>query len=39
MPIAKELGAAHVTLSNFPLKDSYLEALKENLDKLKEAIH
>jgi zinc transport system substrate-binding protein len=37
-PLARELGIAHVTLSNFPLRGSYLETLQENLKKLNEAL-
>jgi len=32
--IAAEIGAAHVILTNFPLGNSYIEALKENVEKI-----
>ena len=32
--IAEDIGAAHVTLSNFPLKGSFIETLEENVAKL-----
>ena len=37
--IAKEIGAKHITLTNFPLGDSsYTDALKENINKIGEAL-
>jgi zinc transport system substrate-binding protein len=32
--IAEEIGAAHVILTNFPLGNSYVGALKENVEKI-----
>ncbi len=32
--IAEEIGASHIILTNFPLGDSYIVALRENVDKI-----
>lgn len=37
--IAKAVDGAHVVLTNFPVKGSYVDALNDNVDKLSEAIH
>jgi len=36
--IAKEIGAAHVILTNFPLSNSYIVSLKENVKKIIRAV-
>ncbi len=36
--IAEEISATHITLTNFPLGDSYIDALKENVDEILKAI-
>lgn len=36
--IAEEIGAAHVILTNFPLDNSYVNALKENVEKIVKAL-
>ncbi len=33
LPIAEEIGAKHITLTNFP-ENSYIESLRENVEKL-----
>lgn len=35
--IAIEIGARHVVLTNFPLRDSYIDCLKENVNKIIQA--
>jgi len=37
--IAEEVGAAHIVLTDFPLGDSYITSLNENIDKIIEAIN
>lgn len=32
--IAEEIGASHIILTNFPLGDSYVTSLRENVDKI-----
>ncbi len=36
--IAEELGVTHITLTNFPLGNSYIESLKENINKIIQAL-
>jgi len=36
--IAEEIGCKHITLTNFPLNDSYLETLEHNVEKILEII-
>ena len=36
--LAEEIGASHITLTNFPLGDSYIVSLRENVDKIIKAI-
>ncbi len=36
--LAKDLGARHIALSNFPLNDSYAETLRQNIDTIEKAL-
>jgi hypothetical protein len=36
--VAREIGAGHVVLTNFPVGDSYLDALRSNVEALKQAL-
>ena len=36
--IAREIGAVHITLTNFPLNGSYIEALQDNANKISGAL-
>ncbi len=38
LEIAREVGAKHITLTNFPLNGSYLDSLKENINKISQSL-
>ncbi len=38
MQIAEEIGAKHIVLTNFPLRDSYIESLRENINKIMQTV-